>query len=252
MAKRKPTYERKIGIKHYLNRKLKPEIQFGIECYPVYIRITFEGQMTEIKSNWFHILDKEEQEEFLVKQEDDFFFSTYLSEDNFNNNDTFLKAFTIERNGIETIIRYLSNKYQINPVRNYQTVIYEEIAVNLYRFISFKAYEFYLKEAIFCFDNDLVEHVKGNSPDFTSCINALHKYFKEEIVYELENKNPKIRFISNLLNKIHDEKNKASAFKAYHIISPDKDTLFDFLNSDEVNYIHTLFDNWVSSKKHIN
>jgi hypothetical protein len=251
MARRKPTSERKIGVKHYLNRKLKPVIVHDIEYYPVYLRITFEGKMTEVKSSWFYILNYNEREAFFNKEFDLYDAWPYLSEDIFNNDSDVIRTFGFEKAGIETLIRYINNKFNVNPIRSYQPSIYEQIAVNLKIFVSMKAYDFYLKETIFWFDKGLVQHVTGNSPDFESCISALHKYFKEEIVIELEKKNPKIRFISNLLNKFHDDKHEAWGLKAYHIISPHRDTLLEFLNNDELNYLQTIFDNWVHTKKQI-
>ena len=44
----------KITVKHYQNKKLKPEIINGITQYPVYIRITYGRENERIKSLWLY------------------------------------------------------------------------------------------------------------------------------------------------------------------------------------------------------
>lgn len=43
--------EKKIGIKYYLNDKLKPTIKKDSILFPLYIRITYNGEVTRIKVN---------------------------------------------------------------------------------------------------------------------------------------------------------------------------------------------------------
>jgi hypothetical protein len=49
-------FTKTIAIKHFLNKKLKPKIDDGIEYYPPYIQVTYDGVNTKFLFDWtFHV-----------------------------------------------------------------------------------------------------------------------------------------------------------------------------------------------------
>jgi hypothetical protein len=76
-----------IKIKHYLNKKLKPEIKNGVECYRVYFRFNLDGKNHRIPS--FFISDYLESEKELNSltleiEEEEFFVNYFYREQNGN------------------------------------------------------------------------------------------------------------------------------------------------------------------------
>lgn len=120
--------EKKISVKHYLNKKLKPLIDEDENelLYPVYMRIRYSGAMTEIKSQYYLYRQPDESSSDYYEYEILF---PFLSEKTFELKEN-QEVFSSESNAIELVIKELTKRIE-NPVSDFLPTFFTLISIDM-------------------------------------------------------------------------------------------------------------------------
>ncbi len=209
MAKKKKLSERKIGVKHYLNKKLKPKIVDGVETFPIYIRISFDGQNTEIKSNWDRFVfdaTNEDHENLYqnILDTGEFLRNTGVSEDKFFSNESIKKILNEEAQQIESFISSFSKVKGINALRLFNPGVYETTDYSIFRIVDTYGYNNHLIRSIIDTDDDLIMFFNDNAltHSFSNAYRGLKKYFKIEVLNNLLERDNKLKEFIDLRNEL--------------------------------------------------
>lgn len=230
--------EKKISVKHYLNKKLKPTINSNDELqYRLYIRIRYDGAMTEIKSNYFAYGSNS------VTTDDGI--HAIISEKEFNK-EANQKAIIFEKNAIEAVIRNLTAIYK-NPIHELLPSLFPTIAspfINILNMvISYKIQPLIKKEDpiihkfinwsefnISVFQKVIKKHFEK---DFLNIIISDEEYLKELIeIHQIisgDNTNKNIKLFVPLSTKKNIFQLPERLITSYHKVTR------DILHNYEVN-----------------
>lgn len=245
--------EKKIGIKYYLNDNLKPTIKGDTVLFPLYIRITYNGEVTRIKAIDFFkrpiLLDEgnevDNEVSNLLKDDRNLYLKTYLERNLLEKVirlEIKLNQSNFTLNGLGDRLKYYSNslftRTEFDASSSLESFLGDHLTYN--EFIS-TVLNYDDPIDLFLYSNDRIENFNEIIPNDTKqalITMILTREFDENLtIYDWIMKNKRINFITFL-----------DGFGKRKIDKKSKDVLskLDFKLSDKHYYLSTI-DKKVSS-----
>lgn len=122
--------EKKITIKHYLNKKLKPLIHNGKNYYPVYLRLGYDRITTIVKSNYLVYSDDIFSKDIVENEKDHLHKIDYVTEESFSKPE-FQSLFKQETEGLKIAMGRIIEKGE-NPVKTFDPAFFSFISQPLH------------------------------------------------------------------------------------------------------------------------
>ena len=188
--------EKKVSVIHYLNKKLKPhKVDEGL-AYPVYLRMRYDGAMTEIKSNYLSI-DNESPRPSYFNEEGVFEKLDYLTEEDFSKQ-YYQKLFGLEAIAVKLAISHYA-KHGINVVKEFRPVFFQLILEKIIYVVSDQMLE-ELRLEIINYDLKLSRFIDWNG-DFEIIVSSINKFLKPGLVEDIHLKFPRLKFYENIYSE---------------------------------------------------
>lgn len=223
--------EKKISVKHYLNKKLKPGIHKGKNYYPVYLRLGYDRITTIVKSNYLVYSDDIFSKDVVENEKDHLYKIEYLTEEDFLKPEI-QSLFNQEYEAIKLAMNKVI-ELGYNPVKSFEPIFFSFISEPLH--IAFGAYlSKLISEEIKHIDALLFYSIDYGSISISELDIFIRQYLSQDIKLKILSPELKISLLINIGIKIENRKD----LKVFHILT---DELYNInLTKTEINYLGDL------------
>ncbi len=205
--------EKKITIKHYLNKKLKPLIHNGKNYYPVYLRLGYDRITTIVKSNYLVYSDDIFSKDIVENEKDHLYKIEYLTEEDFLKPEI-QSLFEQEAEGLKIAITNIVAKGN-NPIKSFKPDFFSIISEPIYKVFGTILKEL-ISEELNKSDRLLNKFIDFKSISIKELKEVVDNYLTKEIRHKKIYTTPIVELYINIGLKLEHKKN----FKVFIVFTP--------------------------------